>query len=285
MPKTTNAKAIKRPIAPPSGSGAEAAGEIKPETRDFYCHALTALGESGVPFLVGGGYAYERYVGIARHTKDFDLFVRPADAPRVLKRLREIGFHTDLTFPHWLGKAFCGDDFVDVIFSSGNGTCTVDDDWFRHGVDDEVFGLPVKLVPPEEMIWQKGMIQERERYDGADVAHLLRGTAPRLDWARLIARFGSHWRILLGHLVLFGYVYPFERHLIPRAVMDELLERLRVEMVAPTADEQVCYGTVISREQYLTDVAIWGFQDGRLPPHGQMTEDQIAHWTAAIDRK
>ena len=32
-----------------------------------------------MPFLVGGAYAFERYTGIARHTKDFDLFIHPRD--------------------------------------------------------------------------------------------------------------------------------------------------------------------------------------------------------------
>lgn len=280
MPETP----VREPTRPPAPPARAALTDLDPATRDFYCHALTAVSEAGIPFLVGGAYAFERYVGIARHTKDFDLFVRPDDARRVLDALRRIGLQIDLTFPHWLGKAFCGDDFVDVIFSSGNGSCPVDEDWFRYGVDDEVFGLPVRLIPPEEMIWQKGMIQERERYDGADVAHLLLGTAERLDWVRLLDRFGDHWRVLLGHLVLFGYVYPSARDLVPRAVMGDLLGRLQRELDSPPPSERVCYGTVISREQYLTDVGVWGYADGRLPPHGRMTEDQIAHWTAAIDR-
>ena len=79
-----------------------------------------------------------------------------------------------MAFHHWLAKAHHGDKFIDVIFNSGNGVAEVDDEWFAHAVDEEVLGAPVKLVPAEEMIWSKAMIMERERYDGADVAHLLR---------------------------------------------------------------------------------------------------------------
>src|SRR5215210_3540573 len=43
-------------------------------TRDFYCSALTTLLRAGVPFLVGGAYAFQRYTGIERHTKDLDVF-------------------------------------------------------------------------------------------------------------------------------------------------------------------------------------------------------------------
>jgi hypothetical protein len=255
---------------------------LEPETQQFYCQALSALAEAGVPFLVGGAYAFERYVGIARHTKDFDLFVRPADARRTLKLLADRGFESDLVFPHWLGKAFCGDDFVDVIFCSGNGVCPVDDSWFEHGVDDEVLGVPVKLVPPEEMIWQKGMIMERERFDGADVAHLLRAQAERLDWPRLLERYGDHWRVLYCHLVLFGFIYPSDRTRVPAAVMDELAGRLRDELTTP--GDELCRGTILSREQYLTDVGAWGLRDARLRPEGAMSRRDVAHWTAAIER-
>ncbi len=102
-----------------------------PETRDFYLRAMRLLDEAGLEFLVGGAYAFERYTGIARHTKDFDIFVHPRDVDRVLATLSASGCETELPFPHWLGKARCGDDFVDVIFSSGNGVAAVDDEWFR----------------------------------------------------------------------------------------------------------------------------------------------------------
>jgi hypothetical protein len=53
--------------------------ELDPQTRAFYCQLMDVLSKSQIPFLVGGGYAFERYTEIARHTKDLDLFVRPND--------------------------------------------------------------------------------------------------------------------------------------------------------------------------------------------------------------
>src|SRR5207245_465606 len=106
--------------------------------------------------------------------------VRPEDCERVLAAFAESGFDTELTFPHWLGKARAGSEMVDVIFSSGNGCARVDDEWFQHRVADEVMGVSVRLIPVEEMIWSKGLIMERERFDGADVIHLLRARGARL---------------------------------------------------------------------------------------------------------
>jgi hypothetical protein len=45
-----------------------------------------------------------------------------------------------------------------------------------------VLGVPVRLCPPEEIIWSKAFIMERERYDGADISHLIRACQGRLDW-------------------------------------------------------------------------------------------------------
>jgi hypothetical protein len=258
--------------------------DLEPQTMRFYRGALAALRKADVPVLVGGAYALNHYAGIVRHTKDFDLFTRPADAPRVLATLARIGCRTEITFEHWLGKAFRGDDFVDVIFNSGNGLCPVDDGWFVHAAAGTVFGQKVGLCPAEEMIWQKSFIMERERFDGADVNHLLRAHGSRLDWARLVSRFGANWRVLLSHLVLFGFVYPAERDKVPAAVLEELTARLQVEVRAGVADEHLCRGTVLSRGQYLTDTGPWGYRDARLPPEGRMTEEQVTHWTAAIGR-
>ena len=118
---------------------------------------------------------------------------------------------------------------LDLIFRAGNGLCEVDDSWFDRARDDELLGVPVKLCAPEEMIWMKAYIMERERFDGADIAHILLCCAAEIDWPHLVRRFGPDWRVLLSHLILFGYIYPGERARIPAAIMEDLIARLRRE--------------------------------------------------------
>ena len=245
---------------------------------------MNLLRENGVPFLVGGAFAFARYTGIERDTKDFDLFLRRADFDRAAAVLEKAGYETGLTFSHWLGKAFRGDAFIDLIFSSGNGIATVDEAWFEYCVPGRVLGLDVRLIPAEEMIWSKGLIMERERFDGADVAHLIRAVGRKLDWQRLLDRFGPHWRPLYAHLILFGFIYPSDRSAIPVWVMAELESRLSNEVGEPDADGNVCYGTILSRQQYLVDINRWGYRDARLEPAGNLTPEQIEQWTAGIDR-
>jgi nucleotidyltransferase DUF2204 len=254
---------------------------VDPVAREFYCRVMGRLTDGGVPFLVGGAYAFERYTGIARHTKDFDLFLHPRDVDRALEVLAADGCETCVPFPHWLAKASAGEDVVDIIFSSGNGIALVDDTWFDHAVADSVLGVNVKLTPPEEMIWSKAFIMERERYDGADVAHILRACAATLDWPRLLGRFGPHWRVLLSHVVVFGFVYPGERAQVPAAVVRELMGRLDAELTRP-GPERVCQGTLVSRAQYLVDVEAWNYTDPRLAPEGNMTHAERERWTAGI---
>jgi Uncharacterised nucleotidyltransferase len=249
-------------------------------TADFYRNALDTLRKVDLPFLVGGAYALAKYTGIVRHTKDLDLFVRPADVGRALETLAAAGWRTEITFSHWIGKAFNGDDFIDLIYSSGNGLCTVDDAWFDHATDAQVFGGPVRLCPPEEMLWQKAFIQERERFDGADVAHLLRSCGRTLDWPRLLDRFGPHWPVLFGHLVLFPYIYPSEKDCIPEAVVCQLIARLQEQPSGPPA-ESICRGVFLSRMQYLPDLERGRCLDPRLPPRGGMTAQQVKVWTDA----
>ncbi len=255
-----------------------------PDKAELYRQALEMLNRSGVPYMVGGTYAFHYYAGIARATKDFDIFVRPRDLQRVLEVLVRCGFKTEVAYSHWLAKAFNGDRFIDIIYNSGNGIVEVDDEWFAHAVDEEVLGVPVKLCPAEEMIWSKSLIMERERYDGADVAHLLRHCSGLLNWERLVRRFGVHWRVLLSHLVLFGFIYPGERALVPSAVVRDLVNRLVAELDVPTRNSKVCQGTLLSRAQYLVDVDEWGYEDARVQPRGNMTEAQVQEWTAAIDK-
>ena len=251
-------------------------------TRRFYRDVLTSLERANVPVLVGGAFAFSHFTGIQRPTKDFDLFLRREHIDRALATLAEEGFHTELTFPHWLAKARSDEFLVDLIFGSGNGVAPVDDAWFENAVQAEAVGIPVWICPAEELLWSKAFVMERERYDGADVMHILHTRAQRLDWTRIVDRFGDYWRVLLFNLVLFGFAYPGEEAPAPRWVMDTLLARLDKEIDSPPRDERMCRGTLLSREQYLVDITEWGYSDARMQPRGPMSATEIAHWTEAI---
>ncbi|HEY4307114.1 MAG TPA: nucleotidyltransferase [Gemmatimonadaceae bacterium] len=253
------------------------------DTNAFYRRTLHVLSDARVPFLVGGSHALLNYTGIVRETKDFDLFLKQDDLEAALDALREGGYHTEVTFPHWLAKAKQGNDTVDLVFASGNGVCRVDDMWFSNSLEADVLGMPVKIAPVEELLWQKAFVMERERYDGADVAHIIRSCAESLDWDRVMLRFEPYWQLLLSYLVLFNFIYPSERHRIPARVMEELMNRMQAETKSPPAEERLCRGTLTSRAQYLLDIGRYGYEDARLSPRGNMSAEDLVYWTWAID--
>jgi len=261
-----------------------AARKEKGKANRLHRKSVAALQDAGIPFLIGGAYVVEVYTGVSRQTKDFDLYLRPQHIDLALDALKRAGYETEKTFPHWLAKAERGRDRIDLIFRAGNGLCEVDDSWFDRAHNSKFLDLRVKLCAPEEMIWMKAYIMERERFDGADIAHILQSWAERLDWPHLVRRFGPDWRVLLSHLVLFGYIYAGEGGKIPSEIMDDLIARLQSEKRAAVAN-RICNGTLLSRKQYLLDIRERGFRDARLQARVHMNAKDIAHWTRAIGKE
>jgi hypothetical protein len=113
------------------------------------------------------------------------------------------------------------------------------------------------------MIWSKAFVMERERYDGHDVVHLIRSQGSRLDWERLLRRFADEWPVLLQHLLLFRYVFPCDRHAVPQAVLEDLLDRVRRQEADVAGARPTCRGRFLSRTQYRTALEKWGYADAR----------------------
>ena len=252
--------ATDREAADPADAAA-AAGR-HPAELDARADALRALARSDVPFLVAGAYAFFDYTGIVRDTKDLDVFLRRDDLQRAFAVLEGAGFRTQVFDPVWIGKAYRGEWFVDLIFSSGNGVAGVDDVWFEHARPARVMGTETLLAPAEEMIWSASFVLERERYDGADVVHLVHARADELDWDRLLWRFERYWEVLLSHLLLYRFVYPGERSRVPDAILRRLLARAEAELGSDDP-RPLCRGNLLSRVQYRPDLEERGYEDGR----------------------
>jgi hypothetical protein len=150
---------------------------------------------------------------------------------------------------------------VDLIYSSGNGVAVVDDAWFAHARPARVMDVDVQLAPPEEMLWSASFVLERERYDGADVVHLLHARGEELDWDRLLRRFERYWEVLLSHVLLYRFAFPGERTQVPDRVVRALLAR--AASVRGDDPRRLCRGNLLSRAQYRHDLERLGYEDGR----------------------
>jgi hypothetical protein len=227
----------------------------------FYKEALELLAESEANFMVGGAFAVFKYSGIFRDTKDLDIFCKSNEYPKILKYFSGKGFRTELTDVRWLAKVFKDDFYIDIIFDSSNSICKIDDSWFQFAVKTEVEGINTLLIPPEELIWSKIYIQNRERYDGADINHIILKYGKQLDWKRLLYRLDQHWHILLAQLIIFQFVYPADYHgIIPKWLFDELIGRANEQYELPESKEKVCRGPLIDQTQYAIDIKEWNYK-------------------------
>ena len=242
---------------------------IPEEERQVYKRALDAVNAAGVPYVVAGAYAIYEHTGIYRKTKDLDLFFQPSAVIAAARALRNAGFVTRLEDPHWLAKATLGEYFVDLIYGMGNGVALIDEGWVRHSRPGILAAMPVRIAPPEELIWHRLFISERHRHDVSDILHLILCVGDTLDWERLVERTGPNWPLLLAQITTFSYVYPGYRSNVPAWVYERLLERARTELTADEADIDFTRGPLISRFSFSIDVREWGFHD----PRGNLVRD------------
>ncbi|MEW6732713.1 MAG: nucleotidyltransferase [Acidobacteriota bacterium] len=224
--------------------------------------ALLTLNREHVPFVIEGAFAIYYYCGIWRHTKDLDVFVEEENVARALTALREAGFQTHIEEPIWLAKAIYQGCCIDIIHGSGNRVAKIDRLWITRGRSAVILGVPVLIASPEDTISFKAYIQERHRYDGADIVHIIAGQKGELDWQYLLARMREHWPLLFTQLISFFFVYPSHRDYVPRWVYDLLIDRLRATLDDPTNVMPVCQGTLISTFSYIADIER-GYQDAR----------------------
>ncbi len=242
-------------------------------TQQFYRDALRTLDEANVPYVVGGGYAMAYYTGIQRNTKDLDIFMKPQDHERALEILADAGYQTEYFYPFWIAKALSGEAFMDILYNSGNGICRVDDAWINNAIPCDVLGYPSRLTPAEEQLWSKAFVQDRDRFDGGDVIHLILARGHEMDWERLMERFRGHERVLLGHLMFYGYAYPCDAEQIPGWVIPRLLKLVENE---PAPGANLCRGANLAHGGgYGTALREWDYVDARLQPHGPLTQGEI----------
>jgi len=221
---------------------------------------LVALEQKRIPFAVAGAYALLQHTGICRTTKDLDLFLTPQNWLPALRYLEQHGFQCEVCDPVWLAKVRRDDYFVDLITGMSNAALSVDESWLRHAQPATVLGVPTRVLAAEELLVSKLFVTRRERFDGADIVHIIYGTAGNLDWGRILHLAGEHWEMLLWVLVLFRYVYPAQTHYVPAVLWQDLLDRFRKLVLEP--DGQGTFrGSLIDDNMFAIDVNDWGLDD------------------------
>ena len=228
---------------------------------EFYSEVIQLMAQSEIPFLLSGTYALACYTGISRPTKDVDVFATAGDTLKMLNYFKERDFDIGMVDERWLARITRGELFVDIIFNMPTASVHVTDEWFERAPRACIFDATVPLVPPTELVWSKIFVQDRYRYDGADVAHMILKRHDQIDWRRLLSHMEMYWEVLLIAVLNFRFVYPSERDLIPRWLFDELVQRLHAQSDIPPPDMKVCRGRIFSPRDYQIDISEWGFSE------------------------
>jgi hypothetical protein len=231
--------------------------DVPEEQASLFREVLSALEERHVPYAVSGAFALRQHTGICRFTKDLDLFMTAGTACKAFPYLRRCGFECEVRDPVWLAKACKGEFFVDLITGMSNGVIVVDESWIERARPAVVHGVETQVLAPEELVASKIFVAKRERFDGADIAHVIYGTYPSFDWTRELQLVGDSWEMLLWALLLFRYVYPAQTHYVPAAIWRELLQRFASQIERPDPKAKF-RGSLVDENMFAIDVNEWG---------------------------
>lgn len=187
--------------------------------------------DRGIRFAVGGGIAVATYVPTRMATKDVDLYVKPSDRDAMIEIVLGMGlrdyFEKCPYQRHWIHRRYEGDTVVDVMWGMPNHRAVVDDDWLELGREVEMCGERFRVLPPEELIWAKLYVLQRERTDWPDILNIMYATAHELDWGRLIDRVGSDAPLIEALLSIYRWISPSRAALIPKWVERKLKQAAR----------------------------------------------------------
>ena len=234
--------------------------ELHPDQERLYQDVLRLLVEHRIPHGVSGAFALQQHTGVRRPAKDLDIFLTSETAGRALDILGKHGFRCEVCDPVWLAKAYRDDFFVDFITGMSNAALTVTDSWITRARPAVILGIPTRILAAEELLASKMFVVRRERFDGADIAHIIYATGGQLDWSRILDLAGAHWEMLLWTLVLFRYVYPAQGDYVPLLVWTQLVNQLMLELLNPDPSARF-RGSLVDENMFAIDVKEWGLDD------------------------
>jgi hypothetical protein len=235
-----NPEAAPDTVTPGLGQEIAWADVIPPEQWAIYKDAVRAARRAKVRFLLGGGFGLAAYTGRWRNTKDMDIYVLPAERERIIKGLTDAGFADYYqTLPYdrgWIYRSVREGIIVDVIWSMANRRAEVDPTWFEHSHTLAIHDEVLRVMPPEELLWCKLYVFQRDHCDWTDGLNLIYAAGPRLDWDRLLARMGDDEPILRSALTLFDWLTPSRSAQLPDSLRSRLC-LLPSKPVSPEAEQ------------------------------------------------
>jgi Uncharacterised nucleotidyltransferase len=151
---------------------------------DVLKHAVKALREAAIPFMLGGSLAaWARGGPYPRN--DLDLMVKPADADAALAALAAIGMRPERPPEEWLYKAWRGDVMVDLIFAPSGLEIT--DEVIGRATALPVMAVSMPVMSIDDVLTSKLFALSEQALDYSSLVGIARALREQIDWSRLRA--------------------------------------------------------------------------------------------------
>ena len=203
-----------------------------------YRDAIEAARETGLPFMLGGGFALAAYTGRWRNTKDIDFYILPQHRQTFVDAMTSAGFgdyYDQLAYDRgWIYRSFCDGTIVDLIWAMANRRTQAAESWFKNATDLTVRGEKLKVIAPEELLWCKMYVLQRDHSDWPDVWNLVHAVGPDMDWSRVLRHVGDDAPVLRALLTLFTWLSPRRAAELPEG----LKRRLNLEVTKPLSEQE-----------------------------------------------
>jgi hypothetical protein len=166
------------------------------------------------------------YTGVGRYTKDLDLYILPEHREWAIDVMGQCGLEDYFDIKpynrEWIYRAFNGDIIVDSIWAMANRRADVDTAWLERGPVIRMFDQEFPVIPPEELIWSKLYVLQRDRCDWPDILNLICATGPSLDWNHLLRRVEDDLPLVKGLVSVFSWVSPERAKQLPSWIWKKL---------------------------------------------------------------
>jgi hypothetical protein len=198
---------------------------LAPSRWSLYREVMGEATRRHIPFAIGGGLALMAYAGQLRDTKDVDLYVQPKHREAMIEVVLDTGladYYERVPYDrNWIFRSFRDDLIVDVMWAMANQRAQVDPEWLN-GPSTSVDGIILRLLRPEELLWSKLYVFQRDRCDWPDAINMLYRIGAELDWPHLLDRTAEDTPLLAALVRVFRWISPERCDKIPAAVMQHL---------------------------------------------------------------
>ncbi len=181
----------------------------------------SALDGAGVAHVVFGSLASVA-MGRPRRLRpdeDIDLLIRPPDAARAGDVLSSAGYVVEETDASWIRKAKRLGVTVDLIHRAGREV-HLDREMLERAPTVRALGVPVRLIPPEDLAVIKAVLYDETRPgDWFDALALV--ARPGTDWQYLVRRARGHGVQRVLSLLLYARADGTD---VPERVLAELVD-------------------------------------------------------------